>query len=230
MKKKILIGLILGLGLGLSQLLIPYTTTSSIPVGSDIVDGRRYFRGFPLQSEAIGVSPMPNPPITSKTFINILIFIVFGICLTLVISPLLSVLTKNKRRRIFTLTGFIIGLTLGIGQLYYFSSREVTFPPINLDKEVVCTQGDTNPDCTRICLDENRQGNLCTVPSSRMDTRGWPYKHDTYKQGWNIYEVGPLLIVNTLIFILGTPLILGSIAVATESTKEHKSATKTSRK
>lgn len=226
MKKKLIIGIAIGLALGLAQLFIPYSTNtpSKNPIATEYHDGRQYFRGVPLKSQPAEPAPMPSPPFSATTFINIPILILLSTGLVYATWPIVTVLTQTKRRRVITTTGLVLGLVLGVGQLYYYSTRTVSYPPVDITNLKMCTPETEDIDCNFVCKKENLKGKLCYISDVQADVRGWPYKHDTYKLGWswNVYEVGPLLAVNFFLFLIATPLVFGTLGVITDRPKKAK--------
>ncbi len=227
MKKSIIIGIVIGLVLSLIQIFVPYTKT----IGTD----RQFYRGWPLANQGVvGFNDsFHKPPINANTFINIPILILLAVAASLLTWFTVSRFGIIKGIRWYLFVGLIVGLLLGLGQIFY-TSQELR-PSPKLDMRTVPKN---DPYCTQkvaycgYCPKDRLEGYYCTLPPYSQILRGWPKKHDTYDT-LSRYDTSPTLGLN--IFLLtGAGLSIGALSgvVYTKSntSKKTNKKSKTPRK
>lgn len=99
----------------------------------------------------------------------------------------------------YILTGVVIGLILGIGQIFYTKQVSRPTPPFDMTNVMPCEQ--KVPGCG-YCPEDQKEGSLCHLPPYQQRVRGWPLTHDTY-DSLSRYDKSPTLLLNAIIILGG---------------------------
>lgn len=224
MKKSLVVGMIIGLVLGIAQVFLVYTTTTSncsesqgqSCAGSDVIN---FYRGWPLSTmgEPGYNDSFSNPPITSLTYINILIVLSIVTVVTVLISTLANKLEISHKSYMVLAAALIIGMILGIGQIFYSRNVQRQTQPFDMTDVIPCEQ--KVPGCG-YCPPEQKDGYFCNLPPHEQTVRGWPLSHDTY-EGLSRYDKSPTLALNFVLIASFCVLIggLGSLLIGRSKKK-----------
>lgn len=213
MKKAIFTGFIIGLLLGILQVVLVYTKTAPSlcfdATGEVCVSSeeRNFYRGWPLNN--VGQpgfnDSFHNPPIVSKTYVNIPIVIGMTVILSLLVFALLSSLRLSRSSYRILSLGILVGLLLGLSQIFYTQKVQRQSKPFDMSNVIACDQ--KVPGCG-YCPEGQKNGNLCNLPPYEQTVRGWPLRHDTYDT-LSRYDKSPTLALNIIIIMAGTTLLTG---------------------
>jgi hypothetical protein len=96
----------------------------------------------------------------------------------------------------------IIGLALGIAQIFFVYTKTVAPKPEVIQKNPICQS--ISPECGS-CQYE-RKGNLCYGPSYKQIFRGWPLSNGSYGV-FSQTDINSKTYANLLFFAVGLPLL-----------------------
>ncbi len=116
-----------------------------------------------------------------------------------------------------TLIAFIVGLVIGIGQLFWtYELTKQKATVIRMDNPL-CQS--ISPECG-ICLYETKSDGKCYEPPYKQKFRGVPFSSGSYGKDSRI-DATPFLLVNVAIWALGLPLAVKASGVLSKKLR-HK--------